>query len=263
MILSASPEFFKDPKATDEWIKTSCDWLKANYKDNLVNVVLHMDEQTPHIHAVIVPIDEKRKLNCDQFFGSKEKLRALQTSVAKSVAHLGIERGVDKEVTRATHQTTKEYRKGVNLYAKTKNSVKHALTRIPQVDSNFGVLKASTAHDYYKDMSYKAVKTALPSFINRLLHANSDLVEQVQEITHDNEVLKQNEQKAIKEAKDARKENFNIRSELEAKVHDLEKKLSISNEKLKEAYNLGLEQGTKNTLEHIRNNFEKAKGPEI
>ena len=48
----------------DEWCDDSVAWLGETYgADNLVSAVLHMDEETPHIHATIVPIvqGERRK----------------------------------------------------------------------------------------------------------------------------------------------------------------------------------------------------------
>ena len=41
----------------DEWCKDNIDWLRKTYgTDNVVSAVLHMDEETTHIHATIVPI---------------------------------------------------------------------------------------------------------------------------------------------------------------------------------------------------------------
>ena len=48
----------------DEWCADNVKWLRETYgADNLVSAVLHMDEETPHIHATIVPIvqGERRK----------------------------------------------------------------------------------------------------------------------------------------------------------------------------------------------------------
>ena len=40
----------------DEWCKDNIDWLHKTFgADNVVSAVLHMGEETPHIHATIVP----------------------------------------------------------------------------------------------------------------------------------------------------------------------------------------------------------------
>ena len=49
----------------DEWCQDNIDWLRKTYgDDNVVSVVLHMDESTPHLHATVIPIvqtERKRK----------------------------------------------------------------------------------------------------------------------------------------------------------------------------------------------------------
>ena len=41
----------------DEWCQDNLEWLRKTYgAANVVSAVLHMDEETPHIHATIVPI---------------------------------------------------------------------------------------------------------------------------------------------------------------------------------------------------------------
>jgi len=96
---------------TDRWQafeKASIEWLQERYgKENLVNVTVHKDETTPHLHAVIVPIDSKDKLNCRDFLGGREKLRDLQTSFAQKVKPQGLERGI--EGSKAQHQEVKHF----------------------------------------------------------------------------------------------------------------------------------------------------------
>lgn len=85
IILSAGNGFWERLSDTDRqrWIDTNMKFLKDNFGDNCVYAVLHMDETTPHIHALIVPVfyNEKRKiatLNNSYYFGDKEKLSAWQ-----------------------------------------------------------------------------------------------------------------------------------------------------------------------------------------
>ena len=40
----------------DEWCRDSVEWMKRTYgSENVVSAVLHMDEETPHIHATPHP----------------------------------------------------------------------------------------------------------------------------------------------------------------------------------------------------------------
>ncbi|MEA5517288.1 MobV family relaxase, partial [Nodularia sp. UHCC 0506] len=128
MFLSASPEYFRphDPSLAGEWddhrmldfANTSKNWLISNYSHKCVRAELHLDEATPHIHAYIVPVNDKTKqLSHNEMFGgsAKEcriKLSKLQDSYAVALAPLGIERGV--KGSKASHTKIKEYYQAVN-----------------------------------------------------------------------------------------------------------------------------------------------------
>ncbi|WP_168172823.1 plasmid recombination protein [Thioclava sp. L04-15] len=69
MVLSASPEYFRDPdqgpgewnkEKLDRWVKKTMKWLRDEYGPDLAHVSLHLDEDTPHMHILIVPTYQKR-----------------------------------------------------------------------------------------------------------------------------------------------------------------------------------------------------------
>lgn len=69
MVLSASPEYFRGPgqgrgqwdeERLKAWKAATMKWLRDEYGEDLVHASLHLDEDTPHIHALIVPTYEKR-----------------------------------------------------------------------------------------------------------------------------------------------------------------------------------------------------------
>lgn len=131
-IYSASRAFFGEP---DEWrARTPDEWrqhpwtvattafLKKKHGDNLISAVLHLDETTPHIHAVTLPLVEKARakrgrmskaeralppdqrpprptvtrveLDCRSLRGQEKwQLEGFVTEYANAVRHLGLERG--------------------------------------------------------------------------------------------------------------------------------------------------------------------------
>lgn len=113
VLLTASPEFFdkdmrdgKSPKL-EEWIKDSISYLEdlAGGKDNIVQIVLHMDETTPHIQAVFVPLTDEApskskkpkapgelKLNAKPWT-SPGKWQRMWTTYAAAMAKHGLRRG--------------------------------------------------------------------------------------------------------------------------------------------------------------------------
>lgn len=122
MLLTASPEYFRpnepslagyyQPEKLEEWKGAVHQWLDDEYGDRIVRAELHLDEATPHIHAYLVPLDERGKLNCRGLFGGREKLSQFQDSYASALAPLGLERGI--KGSRAKHTSVKQYYAAVN-----------------------------------------------------------------------------------------------------------------------------------------------------
>jgi len=96
-----------------EFFSQSMDWLNDKYgKDNLIEATIHYDELTPHLTALVVPLKDE-KLNAFHYIGSRQKLRDDQTSYAKCVEHLGLERGI--EGSKAQHKTVKQFYKELEI----------------------------------------------------------------------------------------------------------------------------------------------------
>jgi Plasmid recombination enzyme len=117
ILLSASPEYFRPDDKSEagyyeqarlaDFQTTARQWLIERYGDRIVRAELHLDEATPHIHAYLVPLDERGKLNCRGLFGTRSKLSQLQDSYAQAMSELGLERGI--KGSRATHTQIKQY----------------------------------------------------------------------------------------------------------------------------------------------------------
>lgn len=151
IVLSASPEYFRpdDPDAVgtwDEdqlakWIEATMNQLRQEHGTDLIFAELHLDEDTPHIHAVVAPTyskkarkpgRQKRGETPDQFearkaaalasegvqtvgrashptlskLGSFQQLRQRMTV---AVDHLGIEYGEDRIITAPDGMSTREW----------------------------------------------------------------------------------------------------------------------------------------------------------
>ena len=90
-IVSASPEFFeKGNYVHSSYLQNACKFIYEKHgMANVISTTYHFDEQTPHAHVVVVPIDAKGKLNCREFLGGKEKLSTLQDEFHAHVKHMG------------------------------------------------------------------------------------------------------------------------------------------------------------------------------
>ena len=100
-LLTASPEYFRpknpglagyyEEQKLEDFQHTACKWLQTRYGDRIVRAELHLDESTPHIHAYMVPLDEKGKLNCRALLGgSRYRLSELQDDFAAAMKLLGL-----------------------------------------------------------------------------------------------------------------------------------------------------------------------------
>lgn len=109
-VMTASPDWFE--KATPEqekaFFQQSLQWLADKYgADRIVTASIHRDESTPHLSAFVVPLTQDKRLSAKEFIGSRDKMRADQTTYAACVANLGLERGI--EGSKATHQTIQQH----------------------------------------------------------------------------------------------------------------------------------------------------------
>ncbi|MHB8282891.1 MAG: MobV family relaxase, partial [bacterium] len=147
MILTASKDYFdknypewkNNPDVLKSWIEKNKQFLSDKYGSKNVSAQLHLDEETPHIHAIIVPIAERRfvkrngqevkklKINYSHFFGDKNdlikqarntgttddlKLGRLQSYYAEYMQELGLSRGIRKS--EAKNISPAEYREQIN-----------------------------------------------------------------------------------------------------------------------------------------------------
>ncbi|EFJ99801.1 MobV family relaxase [Escherichia coli] len=120
-VLTASPEFFFNNKDGSkksrseyksnlkDWVKTQIDFLEKENYGKCVNAVLHLDESTPHIHALILPIVDN-KLNNKSFWRGKNSYGRLQDIYNTANSKFGLKRGEEKSKTLVDHTTLKDYR---------------------------------------------------------------------------------------------------------------------------------------------------------
>ncbi|MCI5502353.1 MAG: plasmid recombination protein [Lachnospiraceae bacterium] len=97
-----------DKKTLDSWVKDTVEFTKKTFgEDNIINAELHMDEESPHIHFIFVPINDKGRLCYKSFIDGPKSLRQIQSDFANEVGDkYGLMRG----------NKYKTYRKQANKY---------------------------------------------------------------------------------------------------------------------------------------------------
>jgi hypothetical protein len=156
-LVTGSPEDLngKTQQQQDAYFADALKWLEAKHgKENVVAWGIHRDETTPHLYAVVVPIDDKGKLNCRHFLGGTKALNEMQTDFAQKVGQQhGLQRGI--EGSKAKHTSIQTY------YAR----VNSAIPKAPSVDvpePNWGD-KLSPA-DYGKKVASSVLDQLRPTW---------------------------------------------------------------------------------------------------
>lgn len=103
----------------DSWKKKNVTWLQNTFnkspdgKSNVLSVVFHADEPgNVHCHAIVVPIDERGRLNASRFTDGWKAMTDLQNSYAEEMREFGLQRGLQGG--QARHKDIKKYYADLN-----------------------------------------------------------------------------------------------------------------------------------------------------
>ena len=150
MVFTSDQKFFDEIGYTESqrYFKESYEFI-CKYKDlgeqNIISAVVHMDEDTPHMHLLFIPVvhtidkqgNKIDKVCCRDFWRGKNSYRDLQNAYFKHISEKGfkLERGELVEVTNREHYSVQEYKRITN-FENTKellNSIKLELPETPDI----------------------------------------------------------------------------------------------------------------------------------
>lgn len=113
-VLSLSNEFFNSNERIKQFVENGSRWIKKEFGDNVLNITAHFDEQTPHLHFHIIPINEKGRLSAFDLF-NKNTLPQFQKSYCDFMNENIIDVNFSyKAGSKAKHTDIKEYYSMVN-----------------------------------------------------------------------------------------------------------------------------------------------------
>lgn len=146
-IITSDHDYFEriGEEETKRFFETAYKFI-AEYKDlgeqYIMSAKVHMDEQTPHMHLVFLPvvhtIDKKGnaidKLACSEFWKAKDSYRQLQDAFYNYMVQNGFElqRGLPREETGREHYSVEEYKKITN-FKQTKEILQNIKLELPEV----------------------------------------------------------------------------------------------------------------------------------
>lgn len=93
VLLAVSPGYF-ETNDLELWVERQKAFITAEYGlENVVSMILHLDETTPHIHCEVIPV-VAGKLNAKQKVGNKAAMSKYQSRYALHNESLGLNRGL-------------------------------------------------------------------------------------------------------------------------------------------------------------------------
>ena len=130
IIFGGSPEALSSlsPEQLDQWAKDTIQWAKNEWgAENVVYAALHMDESTPHLHLIVVPIvkgqsrrsaskaaqDSKKGIERKSYSKDPQKLRLSANDVYTKSRLYGYHTSYAKIVGKKKHQSSIEYNRAL------------------------------------------------------------------------------------------------------------------------------------------------------
>lgn len=97
----------------DKWKQENVEWIKETFgEENVVSAVLHMDETVPHIHVIVLPVDERGRFNAKDVFGPKALERYQESYAERMHTACGLKKRVKHS--RAKHEDIDKFYAAVN-----------------------------------------------------------------------------------------------------------------------------------------------------
>jgi hypothetical protein len=113
VLFTSDKAFFKRVDY-EQYFEECKKWLIAIFgEENFLQAVTHLDEETPHMHAILTTVKEG-KFNYSGYINGRQDLREMQDSFYKQVKYLGLERGEKVELTHASYVSNKDWNKNVS-----------------------------------------------------------------------------------------------------------------------------------------------------
>ena len=142
-IITSDKEFFEEigMEETKRYFQTAYGFV-CKYKDlgekYILSAVVHMDEETPHMHLCFIPVvhtldkqaKEIEKIACSEFWKAKDSYRQLQNAFYEYVTEhkFVLERG---KTSAKEHISVEQY-KDITNYKKTKKIIQNIDLELPQ-----------------------------------------------------------------------------------------------------------------------------------
>lgn len=192
-VMTGSPEHVATMRREeqDSYFEAALKWTEQKHgAENVLSAIVHRDETTPHLQLIVIPLDERGRLNARELVGSKATLSQMQTDFAEKVGTpFGLERGIERSA--AKHDTIKEY------YARANAPLDLTLS-LPERHSG-GVLGfGKETEEEWRRRAEKTVVDGLRGAASNIVEQNTSLRRKNEQLEADLEAEKQRSQEIAK-----------------------------------------------------------------
>ena len=252
LLMSASHDFFKDMTRDEiiNWANTCMEFVYNDLgyaKEQVLHSVLHLDEKTPHIHCVVVPLikkfDKRTKterftISKKQYLKDNEHLSLLQDKYHKRLTDAGycLERGIKGSDTK--HIKIKDYKK---ILKKVSSNMNVRINKLDDVLNTYHN-KLKTIKNVPFDKKHIIVDKDILDVMNNLVSESNKVKEiqpklyavfdEINDYSKSYNTLEKENQKYKKEVDNLKKRN----NELESKIINLKLKIEYLLNQLKEFF---------------------------
>ena len=243
-IITSDKEFFESigEKETKRYFETAYKFV-CEYKNlgeqYILSANVHMDENTPHLHLVFIPVvhttDKKGnaidKVACSEFWKEKDSYIQLQNSFYSYITQNGfnLERG---KSSLKEHLSMKDYKEITN-YEKTKKTLEDIKIELPNVPDikNFGKLTVKRDEKIQKEIIEPKDQLIKQLYsdnkkLHRELERQVNLIDKAEKFESEKQTILQEqsklEQKYIKLEKNYNKQTQQLENDYNIKVKELE-----------------------------------------
>lgn len=161
MVFTSDQKFFDEIgyEESKRYFTESYNFI-CNYKNlgkqNIISAVVHMDEDTPHMHLLFIPVvhttdkqgNKIDKVCCRDFWRGKNSYRDLQNAYFKYISEKGfkLERGELVEVTNREHYSVQEF-KQISNFENTKKVLENITLDLPETPNIRDIRKVMLNRD--------------------------------------------------------------------------------------------------------------------
>ena len=279
LIMTATHTFFKDMSIEQikEWADTCMEFVYNDLgykKEQILHSTVHLDEETPHIHCVVVPLVKKydKRTNTERYTISKKQyikdkiqLSQLQDKYHKRLTEKGydLERGIKGSDTK--HIKIKEYKK---MTKKLNQELNVRNDRVDKAINDFEEKMKTTKQTFIVDKDYVKVKKYTFDSMNNVINESKKVMElqpklqtifnEVDSYANSYKTLEKENQKYKKEVDNLKNENKELVQENNSLIYRLNELFQLLKKFLRKLLQRGNDYTKDETAEVIKDCYDNS-----